>query len=104
MCIIRGFMPAESLRVHIYKNKKTRLSSRQTSEHGARAGIKRALLGVLFCFLLPRGKNEETVLFPKSSVKTKRPDLVLGKRATAYEGIPSEFNDEISRGFLVFTL
>ncbi len=31
--------------------------------------------------------------------KTKRHGLVPGKRAKEYEGISSEFNDEISRGF-----
>lgn len=36
--------------------------------------------------------------------KTKRHGLVLGKRAKEYEGISSEFNDEISRGFGVLNL
>ena len=65
---------AESLRVHIHKNKKTRLSSRQTSEHGARAGIKKSTLrSALLLFL----KNEKTVLFTR-----KFPEVVRGY----YEG------------------
>ena len=36
--------------------------------------------------------------------KTKRRGLVIGKRAKEYEGISSEFNDEINRGFLVLQL
>lgn len=57
-----------------------------------------------FLFYYPTKLKKNIKITPSSEgvvfiCKTKRRGLVLGKRAKAYEGIPSEFNDEINHGF-----